>query len=122
MSTLLPFKITAINEGVKWEDNFCLQCTNGQQTLNSRKITVSKAVDCKYALKAKQEGTGKTTDITLGYTESPYWDRRYVRDILFDVLSDECPITKCMLTDCKSETSPWTGGKVYLDESDQIKM
>lgn len=119
MSTLSPFKITAVNEGVAWEDNFCLQCTNGQQTLNSKKITVTKPLDCRYALKEKKEGT---TDITLGYTSSPYWDKRPAREILFDVLSEDCPIEKCILTDCTSDTSPYKGNEVVLEEDDQIVM
>ena len=67
MSTLAPWKITAKNTGVEWEERFCFQCTNGFQTLNSKQIVVSKPLDCKNALQAKKLGT---TDITMGYTPS----------------------------------------------------
>ena len=76
---------------------------------------MSKPLDCRFALSEKKDGT---MDITLGYTSSPFWDRRPAREILFDVFSEECPIEKCMLTDCTSDSTPYGGDQVILAEGD----
>lgn len=58
----------------------------------------------------------------MGYTPSMFWDRRYVRDLLFDELSEDCPIDKCWLSDCSVNHAPYKGGDVVLKDKDQIEM
>ena len=41
---------------------------------------------------------------------------------MFATLSENCPIEKCILTDCSSDTAPFTTDEVELDDEGYIAM